>query len=168
MSAQQNRGPRIKEAPEMGKDWEDEYRRLYEKHSELKLLCSQQDDHIKKLQTKVRKLENDFIQLERTNTKGSSAKIPIDKEEENVIGSLKDVRVFSILCFLILRVSSVFSMIPLTTYTHTIATIKSGLNLFIYLLFSFFCIDYIVIFLQENFFGGLSSTSTFWRAKFHM
>jgi len=32
MSAQQNRGPRIKEAPEMEKDWEDEYRRLYEKH----------------------------------------------------------------------------------------------------------------------------------------
>jgi len=56
----------------------------------LKLLCSQQDDHIKKLQTKVRKLENDFIQLERTNTKGSSAKIPIDREEENVIASLKE------------------------------------------------------------------------------
>ena len=85
----QNRGPRIKEAPEMEKDWEDEYRRLYEKHGELKLLCSQQDDHIKKLQTKVRKLESDFIQLERSNTKGSS-KTVIDREEENVIASLKE------------------------------------------------------------------------------
>ena len=85
----QNRGPRVKEAPEMDKDWEDEYRRLYEKHGELKLLCSQQDDHIKKLQTKVRKLESDFVQLERNSTKGS-AKTPIDKEEENVINALKE------------------------------------------------------------------------------
>lgn len=89
MSSQNSRGPRIKEAPEMEKDWEDEYRRLYEKHGELKLLCSQQDDHIKKLQTKVRKLESDFIQLERSNTKGS-AKAVVDKEEENVIASLQN------------------------------------------------------------------------------
>ena len=34
--------------PEPVKDWEDEYRRLRQQHNELKVLCNEQEEHIRK------------------------------------------------------------------------------------------------------------------------
>lgn len=34
--------------PEPEKDWEDEYRRLRQQHNELKVLCNEQEEHIRK------------------------------------------------------------------------------------------------------------------------
>jgi hypothetical protein len=41
-----SRVPKAKAEPE--KDWEDEYRRLRQQHNELKVLCNEQEEHIRK------------------------------------------------------------------------------------------------------------------------
>ncbi len=40
--------PRLQREKEAEKDWEDEYRKLRAQHNELRVLCNQQEDHIKK------------------------------------------------------------------------------------------------------------------------
>jgi hypothetical protein len=40
--------PRENRVPAPPKDWEDEYRRLYSKHNELKILYNQKEEFIKK------------------------------------------------------------------------------------------------------------------------
>ena len=52
-----------KAAPEPVTDWEDKYRRLYEKHNVLKAERTEQDEVIKKLNTSIRKLENMNTQI---------------------------------------------------------------------------------------------------------
>lgn len=52
-----------KAAPEPAVDWEDKYRRLYEKHNALKVIRADQDEQIKKLNTSIRKLENMNTQI---------------------------------------------------------------------------------------------------------
>jgi hypothetical protein len=34
--------------PEPVKDWEDDYRKLQQHHNELKVLCNEQEEHIRK------------------------------------------------------------------------------------------------------------------------
>ena len=104
--------------PEPDKDWEDVWRRERQHHDELKVLCNEQEDHIRKLRTKIQKLETDVTKLDATNQqlagiivsggirgmidqmesiiqtggigKSIPAYVPRNKEEENMIGSLSD------------------------------------------------------------------------------
>ena len=53
----------VKPATAPPKDWEDEYHRLQSKHSELKGIYNEMEEHNRKLQARIRKLEADFSQL---------------------------------------------------------------------------------------------------------
>jgi len=73
--------------PEM--DYEDEYRKLQVKFNDVKKERADQDDKIKQLSTKLRKLEGDFNSL-TTRSVGSvpmPSKNKTDKEEANLIES---------------------------------------------------------------------------------
>jgi len=67
-------------------DWEDKYRRLHSQHGELKGLYAELQDHNKKLQTKIRKLEADFTALGGGAPPSSTAGPP--KEDEDLVSKL--------------------------------------------------------------------------------
>ena len=56
-------GRRLAREREPEEDWEDKYRKLRAQHSELRVLCNQQEELILKLQTKIRVLEANFAQI---------------------------------------------------------------------------------------------------------
>ena len=53
--------------PEPDKDWEDVWRRERHQHDELKVLYNEQEDHMRKLRTRIQKLETDVTKLDMTN-----------------------------------------------------------------------------------------------------
>ncbi len=81
------RGGRLPKASgSMPVDWEDKYRRLHSQHGELKGLYAELQDHNKKLQTKIRKLEADFTALGGGAPPSSMAGPP--KEDEELVSKL--------------------------------------------------------------------------------
>eukprot|EP01041_Mallomonas_annulata_P006434 gene6434-13005_t len=79
-----------KTTAEADHNWEDEYTRLREQYLQLKQLCNEQEEHIRRLQAKSRKLENDFSHLERQKTGGVVKSQPRNREEEDLIATLYD------------------------------------------------------------------------------
>ena len=63
-------------------DWEDKYRRLHSQHGELKGLYAELQDHNKKLQTKIRKLEADFTALGGGAPPSTTAGPPKEDEDD--------------------------------------------------------------------------------------
>lgn len=67
------------------KDWEDEYHRLNEKHGELKSIYNEMEEHNRKLQARIRKLEADFTQL---GGGGPAPSGPRDRDDETLVAKL--------------------------------------------------------------------------------
>ena len=59
--------PMPRSIPEPDKDWEDVWRRERHQHDELKVLYNEQEDHMRKLRTRIQKLEADVTKLDMTN-----------------------------------------------------------------------------------------------------
>jgi hypothetical protein len=86
MTSRGGGGKLPKAAGSMSVDWEDKYRRLHSQHGELKGIYATMEDHNKKLQTKIRKLEADFISL-GNGVPPSSTSGP-KKEDEDLVSKL--------------------------------------------------------------------------------
>lgn len=74
----------VKPAPAPPKDWEDEFHRLQSKHGELKSIYNEMEEHNRKLQARIRKLEADFTQLGG----GGGAAGPQSREDEQLVQKL--------------------------------------------------------------------------------
>lgn len=70
-------------APAPPKDWEDEYHKLNAKHSELKGIYNEMEEHNRKLQGRIRKLESDLTQLG-----GGGPAVPQSREDEQLVVKL--------------------------------------------------------------------------------
>ena len=72
------------------KDWEDEYRRLYAKHEQLKIDFNEKEQHNKLLQSKIRKLEYDVSVLERQLGVQKSSAGALNRDERDMVEVLSD------------------------------------------------------------------------------
>lgn len=86
MTSRGSMGRLPKATGSMPVDWEDKYRRLHAQHGELKGIYATMQDHNKKLQTKIRKLEADYVSL-RGGAPPSSGTAP-PKEDEELVSKL--------------------------------------------------------------------------------
>lgn len=77
-------------APEAKKDWEDEYRRLYEKHKELTVKYNESETARIQLRSKLQKVERDLVNMDRQN--GGSGVKPVntvrDRDDENLVSTM--------------------------------------------------------------------------------
>ena len=71
-------------APAPPKDWEDEYHRLNAKHAELKGIYNEMEEHNRKLQGRIRKLESDLVQLGG----GGGPAVPQSRDDEQQVAKL--------------------------------------------------------------------------------
>lgn len=86
MTSRGSSGRLPKAAGSMNVDWEDKYRRLHSQHGELKGIYATMQDHNKKLQTKIRKLEADYVSLRGGAAPSSGTGPP--KEDEELVSKL--------------------------------------------------------------------------------
>ncbi|KAJ1428031.1 hypothetical protein B484DRAFT_396992, partial [Ochromonadaceae sp. CCMP2298] len=80
------RGVTRRAAPELPKDWEDEYHRLKSKYDDLKVEFNDKEQHNKLLQAKIMKLGNDMALMDR-----QMGTTRADKEEQGMIESLQEL-----------------------------------------------------------------------------
>jgi len=74
-----------KAAPSAPTDWEDQYHRLQSQHGELKGIYNEMEEHNRKLQSKIRRIEADFLALGGGGTAPSG---PREREDEQLVAKL--------------------------------------------------------------------------------